>query len=203
MFSPLTPRQKQILDFIDLYCKVNKLAPSLEEIRKHFKLKAVSTVHEHIEKLKKKGYLTKEMNQARGIKTTTDLGLKEEKFIEINLLGRIAAGKPIEAIEDPEPLLINKEILKNGRGEYYALEVVGDSMIEDGIHEDDVVIIKAQNTANNGDTVVAIVGNNTATLKRFYKEKNIIRLQPANSELSPMFYKNVEIRGRGISRGSQ
>jgi len=197
MLAPLTPKQKEILEFITVYYQLNKISPSLEEVKQHFKLRAVSTVHEHIEKLKIKGYLKKEMNQARGIKTTfqTDLG---DKFMEVNILGNIAAGKPIEAIEDPEPILINLNLLP-GRGNFYALKVVGDSMIEDGIHDEDIVLIKAQNIANNGETVVAIVEDNRATLKKYYLEKDRIRLQPANINFKPMFYKKVEIRGKVVA----
>lgn len=197
MLAPLTSRQKEILEYINVYYQMNRIAPSLDEIKQHFKLRAVSTVHEHVEKLKAKGYLKKEMNQARGIRTTyqNDLG---ENFVEINVLGNIAAGDPIEAVENPEPILVDMGLLK-GTGDFYALQVKGSSMIEDGIFEGDIVIIRAQSTAQNGDTVVAIVKDNAATLKKFYLEKDRVKLQPANSSLKPMFYRQVEIRGKVVA----
>jgi repressor LexA len=197
MLAPLTPKQKQILEFIRVYQQANSISPSLEEIRNNFNLRAVSTVHEHIEKLKSKGYLRKEMNQARGIRTT-DHDSGKENMLEIDLLGNIAAGSPIEAVENAEPLTISRDLLP-GLGKYYALRVKGESMIEDGIYDGDIVIIKSQQTAENGDPVVAIVEDGLATLKRFYKEKGVIRLQPANSTLKPMYYKHVEIRGKMVA----
>lgn len=197
MLAPLTSRQKEILDYINLYYQIHQIAPSLEDIRNHFKLKAVSTVHEHIEKLKSKGYIHKEMNQARGIRTTKQHEIADN-MVEINVLGRIAAGEPIEAIENPEPMLINSNLITS-QGEYFALIVKGDSMIEDGIFSNDIVVVKSQEYANNGDTVVAKVKDDYVTLKRFYKEKDRIRLQPANENLKPMFYREVEIRGKVVA----
>lgn len=196
MLSPLTQRQKEILEYINLYISIHKISPSLEEIKDHFGLKAISTIHEHIEKLKKKGYLKKEMNQARGIVTNN---IEDKDLIEIDILGEIAAGEPIEAIENPEPIVISKEILGRKSGDFYCLRVKGDSMIEDGIHSGDLVIIKSQKSANNGDTIVAIVDDNHATLKRFYKQMNKIKLQPANEKLKPKFYKSIDIRGKVIA----
>jgi SOS regulatory protein LexA len=176
---------------------MNRIAPSLEEIRDHFNLRAVSTVHEHIEKLKSKGYIKKEMNQARGIRTTLQSN-EGENFMEVNILGNIAAGEPIEAIENPEPIWINKELV-SPKGQFYALQVKGNSMIDDGIHEGDIVIIEKTAQAENGDTVVAIVKDNEATLKRFYKQSDRIKLQPANPSLKPMYFKKVEIRGKVVA----
>ncbi len=197
MYKSLTRRQREILDYIEEYNSKHGYSPSLEEIKRHFKLKAISTVHEHLENLKAKGYLKKEMNQARGIEIVNP-NLEEANFVEIQNLGTITAGEPIEAVEDPEPMMVNRNILyKNGR--YYALTVRGNSMVEEGIFDGDVIIVREQNTAINGDTVVAIVQDNLATLKLFYKEKNRIRLQPANSELKPRFYRDIEIRGKVVS----
>lgn len=203
MLASLTPRQKQILEFIEMYTQMHNLSPSLEEIRSHFNLKAISTVHEHIEKLKKKGYLHKEMNQARGIRTVgqEDLG---DNTVSINVLGQIAAGEPIEAIEVAEPIEISSQLLPKGAtgnrdASFYALKVQGDSMIEDGIHSGDIVVVKSQSAADNGDTVVAILEDNCATLKRFYREKDRVRLQPANEKLEPRFYRNVEVRGKVVA----
>lgn len=197
MYRSLTRRQKEILDYISAYADSNGYSPSLEEIRDHFGLKAISTVHEHIENLKGKGYLKKEINQARSVEVV-DHKLGSGEFAEIQNLGTITAGQPIEAIEDPEPLLVNRELLGRA-GTYYALKVRGDSMIEEGIHDGDIIIVRDQKSAQDGDKVVAIVQDNLATLKTFYREKNRIRLQPANPTLKPSFYRHVEIRGKVVS----
>lgn len=186
----LTPKQKKILDFIVSYTKRKKFSPSLEEIAKKFKLRAVSTVHQYIKTLTTKGFIKKEENRPRGVsilKETSDL-------IEIPLLGLITAGQPIEAIENPETMHISKQLLQS-QGQHYALKVKGNSMIDDGINDGDIVIIKEQKDANNGDTVVAIINKNEATLKKFYREKNRIRLQPANQSFLPIFTDEIEIRG--------
>lgn len=190
----LTRRQRQILDFVADFIKDKDYSPSLEEIRRHFRLKSVSTVHEHIETLCSKGYLKKISNQPRAIEPYSS----EKDFIEIPLLGLISAGSPIEAIENPEPFLVNKQLLSKS-GKHYALKVQGDSMIDEGIFDGDVVIVREQKIANNGETVVAILNNNEATLKKIYKESDRVRLQPANPLLLPLFTNEVEIRGKVIS----
>ena len=190
----LTPKQKNILDYIINYSQKNNFAPSLEEIRSYFRLNAISTVYQHVEALRNKGYLKKEDNQPRGVtqfKTTSEV-------IEIPLLGLISAGQPIEVIENPEPLLVSKQFVGQ-QGNHYALKVKGDSMIEEGIHDGDIVIIREQKTANDGETVVAIININETTLKKIYRENNRIRLQPANQSLLPIFTNEVEIRGKVIS----
>jgi len=186
----LTKRQKQILDFIIIQTKKTEVAPSLEEIRKHFRLKSVSNIHQHIEAIKKKGYLVKEKNQHRSIEI-----IKENKFFNIPILGNIAAGQPIEVIENFEDTIsISNNLIKNPK-EYYALNVIGDSMIDEGIFNGDIVVIKKQSVAENGQTVVAIIDDEQATLKKIYKEKDQFRLQPANQSMMPLFRKEVEIRG--------
>ncbi len=190
----LTPKQKQILEYIKKCLKKNKYSPSLEEIGKHFKL-AKSTVHEHVETLKEKGYLNKTDYQARAIELPKN---KISDLVEISLLGTIAAGQPIEAIENPEKIKVAKSQLSKS-GEHFALRVQGNSMIEDGIFDGDTVVIKKQSTADNGETVVALLDNNEVTLKKIYKEKNGFRLQPANSSLKPIFVKGLEIQGRVVS----
>ena len=189
--SNLTKKQKHVFDFINTYLAENGISPTIEEIRKKLKLKAVSTVHEHINSLKKKGYLSRSVNSARS------LSLKKEikSIIEIPIIGRIAAGYPIEAIENVEDTisLVNPAI-KTAEG-YYALRVVGDSMIDEGIFNGDIVIIKKQSVAENGQTVVAIIDDNEATLKKLYREKDVFRLQPRNPNMEPLFRTDVEIRG--------
>jgi len=186
----LTKRQKQVLDFILNYQKQKGYAPSLEEICKKFKLSSVSTAHFHVSKLRDAGYLEKEENKPRAIDAT-----KKEELIKIPIVGTIAAGQPIEAIEVPDLTIAisKKEILP--RTSHYALRVKGDSMIEDGIFDGDIVVIRKQEVAENGQMVVAIIDDNEATLKRLYREKNKFRLQPANQTMLPFFRKEVEVRG--------
>ena len=188
--SMLTKKQKLVLDFVKQSQKKNGYAPSLVEIQQNFKLASVSTAHFHIKHLQKKGLLTKEENQPRTISA-----MKEKSTVEIPLLGSIAAGEPIEAME------INEKTITVPRGDiklpfqHYALQVKGDSMIEDGIFDGDIVVIRSQNIADNGQTAVAIIDDNQVTLKKIYKEKGKIRLQPANKNLKPFYRKQVEIRG--------
>ncbi|MFA6306938.1 MAG: transcriptional repressor LexA [Patescibacteria group bacterium] len=186
----ITKRQKQVLDFITSFQKKNDFSPSLEEIKKHFKLSSVSTAHHHVKKLQEAGYLRKEQNQPRAVSTRN-----EKTTIEVPLMGTIAAGQPIEAIEIPgETITVSKdEVGKYGNN--YALRVQGNSMIDEGIFDGDIVIIRKQEYADNGQTVVAIIDDNEATLKKLYKEKNRIRLQPANPTLFPIYRDEVEIRG--------
>lgn len=185
-----TKKQKLVLDFVKQHEKKRGYSPSLEEIQQHFKLASVSTAHFHIKQLQKKGLLTKEEKQGRTISA-----VKETKAIKIPLVGSIAAGQPIEAIEmSGETITVSRSDIKLPV-QHYALRVVGDSMIEDGIFNDDIVIVRTQATADNGQTVVAIIDDNQATLKKIFKEKGKIRLQPANKKLKPLFRKKVEIRG--------
>jgi len=186
----LTKKQKGVLDYINSYKNENGISPTIEEIRKKLKLKAVSTIHEHINSLKDKGYLSKSENTARSIETKSD-----KHIIEIPILGRIAAGLPIEVIEDiSDTVSIVSDDIKSPKG-YYALRVVGDSMIDEGIFDGDVVIIKKQSSAENGQTVVAIIDEDQATLKKLYKEKNRFRLEPRNMHMSSLFRTDVEVRG--------
>ncbi len=186
----LTKKQKQILDFINEYINKNNISPTIEEIKKKFKLKAVSTVHEHLSALKNKGYIKKENNIPRSIKTKGN-----NKIFKIPLLGYIAAGQPIDVIENIyEYISVTNNSIKSPK-DYYALKVVGDSMIEEGIFDGDIVIIKKQSSADNGQTVVAIIDDEQATLKKIYREDKKVRLQPMNTKMLPFYRKEVEIRG--------
>jgi len=187
----LTKRQKQIFDYIKKFIKAKSYAPSLDEIRRHFRLSSKSTVHQHIEALKIKGYLAKLDYQARSIEISEN---KKTKLAEIPLLGTIAAGQPIEAIENPDLIQIPQEYLGK-YGHYYALRVQGNSMIDQGVFDGDTIIIREQKIADNGQMVVAIIDDNQATLKKIYREQDRIRLQPANPTLFPIYRKEVEVRG--------
>lgn len=186
----LTKRKKQVLEYVKNYIAKRDYAPSLEEIKGHLRLSSVSTAHYHVQALQDMGYLQKEFNQPRALST-----VKSKQTTEISIVGTIAAGQPIEAIEAPDETITipRSEIERSGK--YYALRVVGNSMIDEGIFDGDIVVIKKQETADNGQTVVAIIDENEATLKKLYRERNRIRLQPANPDLFPIYRKEVEIRG--------
>lgn len=188
--SPLTKRQQEIFEYISSYIDKNNYSPTYEEIKDNFGLSALSTVHEHITELVNKGYLSRDEKSPRGIAVIP----KKKQYMEIPLLGIIRAGKPIEAIETVNEFIriVREPFLK---GNLYALKVEGDSMIEEGIFDNDIVITKKQSVADNGDMVVAIIDENEATLKKFYVEKDKIKLQPANPKYEPIYRKDVEIRG--------
>lgn len=173
----LTKKQKIVLDFVKNYYSKHGYSPSLEEIRKYFKLASVSTAHFYIKKLQEKGFLKKEDNQPRAISV-----FEGEKMINVPLMGNIAAGQPIEAIKEKECIAVLQSKLPSS-GNFYALRVVGDSMIEENINNGDIVLVKQQDTAENGQKVVALINNYETTLKKFYKEKKHIRLQPANKKM--------------------
>jgi len=187
----LTPKQKNILDFIGVFTANKGYSPSLGEIGSKFGL-AISTVHQHVKALKDKRYLKKEENQPRGV----SLFEQTPDSVEIPLLGTIAAGVPIEPIENPEPVKVPNNLVSK-HGDYYALKVKGDSMIEDGIWNKDIVIIKSQPTADSGDTVVAITEDG-ATLKIYRNQNGKIFLEPRNKKLSNIYPTSLEIRGKFV-----
>ncbi len=189
----LTKRQKKVLDFAENYSRKKGYAPSFEEIRKRLKLASVSTVHFHVSKLKAGGYLGKIDNKARGISIP-----EKESLVKIPLLGTIAAGEPIEAIRQHEFIAVPKTKLPKS-GDIYALRVSGNSMIDENIKDGDVVLVKQQEVAENGQRVVALIDNYEATLKKFYREKGHIRLQPANKTLETIIIrKDRDIKIQGI-----
>ena len=189
----LTKRQKQVLDFIKSFTDKNGFAPSLEEITKYLRLSSISTAHFHVSKLKKLGYLEKEENKPRSMGVYS-----QEPMIKIPLLGTIAAGQPIEAIEDKETIKVPKSQLSKS-GEHFALKVSGNSMINEGVSDGDIVVIRKQPSAENGEMVVALLNDNEVTLKKIYKEKGGFRLQPANPTLKPIFTKELIVQGKVIT----
>lgn len=189
----LTKKQKNVLDFITQFVKSNDYAPSYREIADNLNLKSVATVHSHIKTLEKKGYLKALYNKARSIElmpTKTNL----IKTINLSLVGLIAAGKPIEAVEEREMIAVPANFVTDNFNSY-VLKVKGDSMIDEGILNGDYVVIERNPSPKNGDVVVALLDNTYATLKKFYREKNRIRLQPANSSLKPIYCKDPLIQG--------
>lgn len=194
----LTRRQKEIYDYLISFIAEHGYAPSYREIAEHFELSSVATIADHIETLRDKGVLQKNFNESRSLQLTPSWENSEEEF-EVPLLGRIAAGSPIEAIRTRETIHIPRDMMGPN---VFALRVRGDSMIDDGIFDGDYVIIEQTNRARNGDIVVALIDQDNVTLKRFFKEKDHIRLQPANSKYSPIRSKKVVVQGRvkGIIR---
>ena len=162
----LTKRQKQVLDFIKSFTKKHDYAPSLEEIKKHLKLSSVSTAHFHIKKLENLGLLQKGKHQPRSLSA-----IKKQKTMKVPIVGTIAAGQPIEAIEAPDDTVLVEKKHYSPSDTYYALRVAGDSMIDEGIFDGDIVVIKKQSSAENGQTVVAIIDDNEAT--RLLQEKYV------------------------------
>jgi len=190
----LTKRQKEVLDFIEKYKSKKKYSPSLEEIRRRFKLASVSTAHFHVKKLEELGYLDRPKNKPRGINI-----YKKELMIKVPILGIIAAGQPIEAIENREETIAIPKNKLPKIGEVYALRIVGNSMIDENINDGDIVLVKQQSVAENGQKVVALIDNSEATLKKIYKEKGGIRLQPANQKIEPIIIKkDRELTIQGI-----
>src|SRR3990167_3891211 len=189
----LTKRQKEVFDFIKSYVAKKGYAPSLADIKKRLKFASVSTAHFHVSKLQDGGYLEKIQHRARAISITN-----KEPLIKIPLLGTIAAGEPIEAIPTNQFIAVPKTKIPRG-GDVYALRVVGSSMIDENINDGDVVLVKQQEVAENGQRVVALIDNYEATLKKIYKERAQIRLQPANSAYEPIIIrKDRDIKIQGI-----
>ena len=189
--STLTKKQKEIFDFIESYNKRHGVSPTFEEISKHIG-KAFSTVHEHVEALIEKGFLLKNSNASRGIELN-----KIEEMVKIPLLGTIVAGQPIGVVQEREVIAIPKNKLPK-KGNAFALRVSGDSMIEENINDGDYVIVKQQPTAENGQKVVALIDNDEVTLKKFYREKKGVRLQPANQTMLPLFFDNARVDIQGV-----
>lgn len=190
----LTKRRKEVLDFMKVYLKKNGYSPSLQEIQKKLKLASVSTAHFHVSKLQDGGYITKQNGKARSI-DASGMGT----MIKIPLLGYIAAGQPIDAIEDRTQMIAFPSSRVPTTASLFALTVRGDSMIDENIYDGDVIVVKEQNTAKNGETVVALIDNEGATVKKFYRERRQIRLQPANDSFEPIIIKkNQDLRIQGV-----
>jgi len=196
MSQVITKKQKQLLDFIKKYTDQKGISPSLEEMAKSLKLASLSSVHYHLSHLERKNLISRNSNTYRSVKVSNSNG--DDQVAEILLVGTIAAGQPIEAIEEREPITVPKSML-SGSGEHFALRVSGDSIIGDGIFDKDIVVIRKQEFANEGDTIVAIINGNEATLKRLYKEKDGFRLQPANPNIDPIFTKELLVQGKVTS----
>ncbi|MDP2708430.1 MAG: transcriptional repressor LexA [bacterium] len=196
----LTKRQRQILDFITEFTRDSGYAPSLREIGGHFNLSSPSTIHAHVQALKKRGMLKTSFNEARSIEIVP-AEANWTAALELPLAGLITAGEPIEAVEEKDTIAVPADFV-NDSANSYVLKVKGQSMIEDGILDGDYVIVERNPSPQNGDVVVALLDNAFATLKKFYRESKRIRLQPANSAMKPIYAADPLIQGvvRGVIR---
>lgn len=204
----LTPRQKQVLDFLVSFTEQQGFSPSYEEIAQGLNLASLATVHKHISALSTKGYLKRNYNQSRSIEVSADYKAAERErvknssrtaVVSVPLLGRIAAGVPVESVAGNESLSFSDFTAASGT---FALEVRGDSMIEDHILSGDYVLVEKTQSVRDGEIVVALVEGTETTLKRFYREgDNTVRLQPANSAMAPIHVPvdRLEIQGRVLA----
>ncbi len=194
----LTERQKEIVDFIREYRNRRQISPTQREICEHFGYSSFGTLQKHIRLLLEKGVLVRDWNQRRSL-VAAQAQDRTAPSLEIPLLGRIAAGQPIETLPGDETVAVPEVLTR--RGQNYVLRVNGTSMIDDGIHDGDFVVIHRQETATNGEMVAALV-NGEATLKRFYREADgRIRLQPANERMSPIYAREDEVDVQGVVVG--
>lgn len=187
-------RQAEILQFVTKFQREKDYSPSLGEIANNFGV-SIPTIHQHISYLRKKNLLSADKGKRRSIQAFND---QKRDLVEIPLMGLIAAGGPIEAIRNPEPIEVPRSMLSRGAN-YYALKVVGTSMIEEGISDGDVVIVREQQTVDDGEKAVAYLPDKDAvTLKKVYREKKRIKLVPANKYMKPFYETNVEIQGKVV-----
>jgi repressor LexA len=196
---PLTKRQKEILDHVDGYIEAHGYAPSFEEIARAFGYSSLATVHEHLTNLERKGYIRKAYNESRSIELVPRDGTVPS--LELPLLGAVAAGLPIEAIPGREVLSVPGDMVKAGK-DNFVLRVEGDSMIDEQIRDGDYIVVTSQPTASDGDMVVALVGGDSATVKKLYRESgNRIRLQPANAAMDPLVVDADDVVVQGVVVG--
>ncbi len=196
----LTKRQEEILDYIKKYIVSHGYPPTVREIGADLGVSSPATIHTHLSNLETKGFIKKEETKNRAIELLVDneYDIKEEKAIDVPLLGKITAGSPIEAIEKPNEFFQLPAYLIPKNKEVFTLLVSGESMINAGILDGDIVIVEKTNTAKNGQIVVAMTDENEVTLKTFYKESNYFRLQPENDTMNPIILNNVSILGIAI-----
>lgn len=197
----LYKRQRQILDFISQYIQRNGYSPTLAEIAQALGVSSLATVHEHLETMEKKGVIKRREGTVRSIEITEkEMALRSQTpaSVELPVLGFIAAGAPIEPYTDPNAVLGIPPTMVSPKKRAFVLQVKGDSMIDAGILDRDFVIIEQTEEAKNGEVVVALLDNGFATLKRYFKEATRVRLEPANSTMSPIFTTKVRIQGRCV-----
>jgi repressor LexA len=198
---PVTARQRQVYEFICRYIQTENQPPTIAEIGKHFRMSSSASVHSILSTLEREGLIKRIPNVSRGIELVKLASQDAEADdFEIPLLGLVAAGQPIEAILSHETVSAPKSMI--GRGRMFALRVRGDSMIEENIQDNDIIIVSSQETAENGQMVVALIDGNYATVKKFYREPDFIRLEPANPQFKPIFIKTPgRVQLQGVVRG--
>ena len=195
----ITKRQREILDYLKQYIEDHQYAPSFEEIAEHFRFSSLATVHEHLTNLERKGRIQRNHNESRSIEIVPEPG--QAGATELPLLGEVAAGAPIEAVTTPETIAVPNDLIPN-RGSNYVLRVRGQSMIDEHIDDGDLVVVNNRETANNGETVIALIEGTSATVKRYYREADgWIRLQPANESMSPIRARESDVLIQGVVVG--
>jgi len=195
---PVSPRQKQVYEFICRFIEVNKQPPTIAEIGRQFKMSSSASVHSILSALEQEGLIKRIPNVSRGIEIIRQEPSGNEA--ELPLLGLVAAGQPIEAVLTHQAVSVPRDMI--GRGRMFALQVRGDSMIDENIQDGDVIIVASQQTAENGQVVVALIDGSYATVKKFYREPDFIRLEPANPQFKPIFIKTPErLQIQGVVRG--
>jgi repressor LexA len=196
---PLTKRRREILNYLTLYTERNGYAPSFEEIAENFSYNSLATVHEHLSNLERKGFIKRSYNESRAIEILPSELVP--KAIELPLLGAVAAGVPIEAVAHQETIAV-PDTMVHKAGNHYVLRVRGNSMIDEQIRDGDFVVINDRHSADNGEMVIAMLHGNSATVKKFYRERDgRIRLQPANETMAPMYVHENDITIQGIVVG--
>lgn len=195
---PVSARQKQVFEFISRYIDLNKQPPTIAEIGRQFKMSSSASVHSILLTLEQAGLIKRIPNISRGIEIAAQETFAGED--ELPLLGVVAAGQPIEAVLTHQTVSVPRDMI--GPGRMFALQVRGDSMIEENIQDGDVIIVASQQTAENGQVVVALIDGSYATVKKFYREPEFIRLEPANPQFKPIFIKTPErLQIQGVVRG--
>ena len=196
----LTSRQEDVLNYVKSYIVSHGYPPTVREIGKALEISSPATIHAHLKNLEKKGFIRKDNSKNRAIEllVENEFKIENEDVTKVPLLGKITAGSPIEAIEMPDEYFsLPSYLLPKGK-EVFTLKVSGESMINAGIFDGDIVIVERQNTARNGEIIVAMTDENEVTLKTFYKEKDHIRLQPENDTMDPIILNNITILGKAI-----
>jgi repressor LexA len=195
---PLTKRQREILNYLTSYSEQNGFAPSFEEIAENFSYNSLATVHEHLTNLERKGYIKRNYNESRAIEILPSEATP--RALELPLLGTVAAGLPIEAVEN-ETFCVPESLIGRG-GSHYVLRVRGNSMIDEQIKDGDFVVVNERQRADNGEMVIALVNGTSATVKKYYRERDgRIRLQPANDTMAPIYVHENDISIQGIVVG--
>ena len=196
---PLTKRQREILNYLTSYAEQNGFAPSFEEIAENFSYNSLATVHEHLTNLERKGYIKRNYNESRAIEILPSEATP--RALELPLLGSVAAGMPIESIEANETFCVPEQMVNRG-GNHYVLRVRGNSMVDEHIRDGDFVVVNERQRADNGEMVIALVHGTSATVKKYYRERDgRIRLQPANESMQPIYVHENDVKIQGIVVG--